>query len=110
MKRKKFHFLLHLPDNIVLFGPPRLYATEKFESYNAVMRNVAMHTNRQAPSRDIAIKFSKYQSIRHLVSGGFWQDENGKWITAGKEVKYLLKDDTVKRIFGVPNAPEKENR
>jgi len=84
-----------------MFGPPRLFATEKFESYNAVMRNAALHTNRQAPSRDISRRFSTFKSIRHFVSGGYWRQQ-GSWIRAGESIRYLLKDKTVKEIFSFP--------
>ncbi|KAF6742725.1 hypothetical protein DFP72DRAFT_829964, partial [Ephemerocybe angulata] len=50
----KFHIIIHLPDHIVHFGPAILFATEAFESFNAVIRAKSVHSNRQAPSRDIA--------------------------------------------------------
>jgi hypothetical protein len=35
--KPKFHILLHLPDHIRQFGPAILFATEGFESFNAVI-------------------------------------------------------------------------
>lgn len=71
--KPKFHHLLHLPDSIDLFGPATLFATEKFESYNAVLRAASVHSNRQAPGRDIGNTFLNYRLLRILLSGTtFW--------------------------------------
>ncbi|KAG8719403.1 hypothetical protein FRC09_011168 [Ceratobasidium sp. 395] len=53
------------------FGPAVLFATETFESYNFVIRLQSIHSNRHAPSHDIGRAFSRLQSVRHLVSGGW---------------------------------------
>ena len=68
--KPKFHLILHLPEHIRQFGPAILYATEKFESYNALIRDLSVHSNRQAPSRDIGRGFANANRIRHLISGG----------------------------------------
>ncbi|KAI6107639.1 hypothetical protein EDD16DRAFT_1694913 [Pisolithus croceorrhizus] len=52
--KPKFHILHHLPDHIQCFGPAILFATEGFELYNAVILDHSIHSNRQAPSWDIA--------------------------------------------------------
>lgn len=51
-------------------GPASLFATEAFESFNAVIRAKSVHSNRQAPLRDIARAFAQGNRIRHLLSGG----------------------------------------
>ncbi|KAJ3765406.1 hypothetical protein FB446DRAFT_795079 [Lentinula raphanica] len=53
--KPKFHILVHLALHIRRFGPAMLFATEAFESFNAVIRAKSVHLNRQAPSRDIAL-------------------------------------------------------
>ena len=68
--KPKFHFILHIPTHIRRFGPAVLFATETFESYNAVIRGKSVHSNRLAPSRDIALAFANYSRVRHLLSGG----------------------------------------
>ena len=68
--KPKFHILLHLPTHIRRFGPAVLFATEAFESFNAVIRAKSVHSNRQAPSRDIAFAFAHNNRVRHLLSGG----------------------------------------
>ncbi|THH26571.1 hypothetical protein EUX98_g7617 [Antrodiella citrinella] len=70
--KPKFHLLLHLPDHIRRFGPAIIFATEVFESFNAVIRAKSIHSNRQAPSRDIARAFAQGNRIRHLLSGGLF--------------------------------------
>jgi hypothetical protein len=74
--KPKFHYLLHLPAHIRRFGPALLFATESFESFNAVIRAKSVHSNRLAPSRDIATAFAHNNRVRHLLSGGqhFFRD------------------------------------
>ncbi|EED83930.1 predicted protein [Postia placenta Mad-698-R] len=59
--KPKFHIFLHLVEHIRRFGPTILFATEAFESFNAV------------PSRDIAHAFAQGNRVRHLMSGGFFR-------------------------------------
>ncbi|KAL1708926.1 hypothetical protein EV121DRAFT_276854 [Schizophyllum commune] len=70
--KPKFHILVHLPDHIRRFGPSILFATEAFESFNAVIRAKSVHSNRHAPSRDIALAFAQGNRLRHLISGGYF--------------------------------------
>ncbi len=70
--KPKFHILLHLVEHIRRFGPAGLFATEAFESFNAVIRAKSIHSNRQAPSRDIARAFAQGNRIRHLLAGGYF--------------------------------------
>lgn len=50
-----------------------LFATEGFESFNAIIRTQSVHSNRHAPSKDIAYSMARNNRIRHLVNGGsFW--------------------------------------
>lgn len=68
--KPKFHIFLHLTAHIRRFGPAILFATEAFESFNAIIRAKSVHSNRHAPSRDIARAFAQGNRIRHLLSGG----------------------------------------
>ncbi|KAI1783686.1 hypothetical protein LXA43DRAFT_977008 [Ganoderma leucocontextum] len=104
--KPKFHILLHLVEHVRRFGPAILFATEGFESFNAVIRGKSVHSNRQAPSRDIATAFGRANRTRHLLSGGMfpvkesphttsstppsitrnvheYSDDPSKWQTAG---------------------------
>jgi hypothetical protein len=67
--KPKFYILLHLLAHIRKFGPATLFATEAFESFNAVIRAKSVHSNRHAPSRDIANAFAHGNHIRHILSG-----------------------------------------
>ncbi|KAG1749271.1 hypothetical protein EDB19DRAFT_1629684 [Suillus lakei] len=67
--KPKFHIILHLVDHIRRFGPAALFATEAFESFNAVIRAKSIHSNHRAPSRDIAYAFAHGSRIRHILSG-----------------------------------------
>ncbi|KAF8192221.1 hypothetical protein K438DRAFT_1762221 [Mycena galopus ATCC 62051] len=70
--KPKFHIFVHLPAHIRRFGPAILFATEAFESFNAIIRAKSVHSNRHAPSRDIAQVFAQGNRIRHLLSGGLF--------------------------------------
>ncbi|KAI8457157.1 hypothetical protein BY996DRAFT_8433907 [Phakopsora pachyrhizi] len=71
INKPKFHILLHLSQSIERFGPASLFATtEKFESYNGVVRQASIHSNRQSPSHDIANNFQNYSTLRFCLSGG----------------------------------------
>ncbi|KIN97488.1 hypothetical protein M404DRAFT_69499, partial [Pisolithus tinctorius Marx 270] len=48
--KPKFHILLHLPEHVCHFGPSALFATEGFESFNAVIHAKSVHSNQQSPS------------------------------------------------------------
>ncbi|KAI6044629.1 hypothetical protein EDC04DRAFT_2865842 [Pisolithus marmoratus] len=60
--KPKFHILRHLPDHIRRFGPAILFATEGFESYNAVIRDHSIH--------NIACGMARCHRVRHFLSGG----------------------------------------
>lgn len=70
--KPKFHVILHLPDHIKRFGPAMLFATEGFESFNAIIRSASVHSNRHAPSLDIAAQMARGNRVRHLLSQGFF--------------------------------------
>ncbi|KAI5899751.1 uncharacterized protein SCHCODRAFT_02485944 [Schizophyllum commune H4-8] len=74
--KPKFHMLIHLPEHIRRFGPAMLFATEGFESFNAIIRAHSIHSNRHAPSRDIARSMAQSNRIRHLLSGGYFRVPN----------------------------------
>jgi hypothetical protein len=89
--KPKFHMLLHLPASIMRYGPASLFATEKFESFNGVVRNASIHTNRLSPGHDIAVRFSNYQLERLLVSGAHLYDSTAQ--------EYFKPSDQVTEVF-----------
>ncbi|KAH8112205.1 hypothetical protein DFH11DRAFT_1545899 [Phellopilus nigrolimitatus] len=90
----KLHILPHIVEDIPRFGPAIHFSTEVFESYNAIFRMCSVLSNHQAPSHDIAIKFSHMDRIKHIMSGGYWK-EAGEWVQAGPEVIKLLQDNNI---------------
>ncbi|KAF8490031.1 hypothetical protein JB92DRAFT_3090621 [Gautieria morchelliformis] len=102
--KPKFHLLLHLPEHIRRLGPAILFATETFESYNAIIRAWSIHSNRQAPSRDIAQRAAHCHRICHLMSGGFYKvdtdldvnpDTPPEWRTIGPGPASLVRQPNV---------------
>jgi hypothetical protein len=102
VNKPKFHHLLHLPESIRRFGPATLFATEKFESFNGVLRNASIHSNRQSPGRDIAITFDNYYTHRFLLSGGYmYNPETETYCKASQEVlNIFLKNEAIRKSFG----------
>ncbi|KAI9067152.1 hypothetical protein FKP32DRAFT_1684097 [Trametes sanguinea] len=122
--KPKFHILRHLVEHIRRFGPAVLFATEGFESFNAVIRSKSIHSNRQAPSRDIARAFARANRTRHLLSGGVflphvrnpstaappsvdspnsapaYSDKPADWTSAGPLPLLLAMRDSGRQIFG----------
>jgi hypothetical protein len=86
--------LLHLPESILRFGPTSLFDTKKFESYNGILRNASIHSNRQSPGQDIAIKFSNYHSFHQINSGGFFYDKKKKlYVQSSNQVTNMFQSN-----------------
>lgn len=70
----KMHYLIHYCSAIMLFGPPRYYATFRFESKNQCMKaiNTATH-NTINPPYSIA-KRHQYQQSYYLLSPNYFID------------------------------------
>lgn len=92
--KPKFHMLIHLCDCIRRFGPPCLFATEKFESYNGNTRSASIHSNHLSPGRDIANSFNSYKLIRALSAGTKLYDKQLKsYIQSGSKIQELFHDN-----------------
>ncbi|KAI0829952.1 hypothetical protein BC628DRAFT_1314715 [Trametes gibbosa] len=102
-EKNKFHILAHLPDHIERFGPALLFSTERYESFNHIFRLCSIHSNRQAPSRDIAKTFANQDRCHHVASGGFWQDKaTGSWVCAGSGVLHHVSEHPIDaRLLGL---------
>ena len=81
--KPKFH-ILHLTAHIRRFGPATIFATEGFESFNTVIRSKSVHSNRHAPSKDIALAFAHGSRIRHLLSGAYFPIRNTEMDGSGQ--------------------------
>ncbi len=105
-EKNKFHILAHLPFHVERFGPPLLFSTERYESFNHIFRLCSIHSNRQAPSRDIAAAFANQERVRHMVSGGYWWDKKtSAWVQAGEGVLQHMARNTVDaRLLGIQHT------
>lgn len=111
-KKYKLHVLSHLKDDIRRFGPAILFATEIFESWNAVFRFCSVLSNHQAPSFDIASTMADMERFKHLVSGGWWKSASkGSYVQAGPLARTFLDGNKeIRRRLGLtdgdrPNVP-----
>ncbi|KAJ3966252.1 hypothetical protein EV361DRAFT_1014977 [Lentinula raphanica] len=92
----KIHLLPHIIPDICRFGPIIRSSTEGFECFNAVFRLCSVFSNGQAPSRDIAQKFSGLDRVKHIISGGYYYDSvTEDWIQAGPRVLTVLKSHPI---------------
>ncbi|KAI0369657.1 hypothetical protein BV20DRAFT_945672 [Pilatotrama ljubarskyi] len=103
-EKNKLHILTHLPAHIRRHGPALLFSTERYESFNHIFRLCSIHSNRQAPSRDIAAAFANQERCRHMVTGGYWYSTADKrWVCAGPAVQEHIQAHTLDaQLLGVP--------
>ncbi|KAH9807198.1 hypothetical protein DFH28DRAFT_1151638 [Melampsora americana] len=99
--KPKFHMLVHLIHSIDRFGPLSLVATQKFESFNGILRIASIHTNRHNPGLHIARIFLYAGMLRHIFSGGsFWDRKNHCRARGGKKIIELFaKNEWVRSAF-----------
>ena len=90
--KMKLQILPNLIDDIRCFGPAIRYSTEIFECYNAIFCLCSVLSNYQALSQDIANKFASMDSLKHMLSGGYWRSTDG-WVREGPKVRNLLHED-----------------
>ncbi|EFP79898.2 uncharacterized protein PGTG_05123 [Puccinia graminis f. sp. tritici CRL 75-36-700-3] len=102
VNKPKFHMLLHLPDSIRRFGPASLVATEKFESFNGILRNASVHSNCHCPGRDLAISFANYECMRALASGAkLFHHIDNRYFYASPQVTNMFKDPMIQKSMGL---------
>ncbi|KNZ61223.1 hypothetical protein VP01_14344g1, partial [Puccinia sorghi] len=65
---QKIEIFLHNVIKISARCPASLFATEKFESFNSVLRKASVHSNRHQPVRDLAVTFANYESMQAVLS------------------------------------------
>ncbi|KAI0750509.1 hypothetical protein C8Q74DRAFT_1211986 [Fomes fomentarius] len=102
-EKNKFHILLHLADHVEWFGPALIFSTERYEAFNHIFRLCSIHSNWQAPSRDIAITFAHQARCRHMVTGGYWLDKStAEWVRAGDGVLQHMRNHSLDaRLLGI---------
>ena len=104
ISKPKFHFLTHLPDFILRFGPALLLSTERYESFNKVYRATSIFSNHMSPSRDSCLAFASQDIVKHLTTGGYWfSATHGAWVRASSEVMQVMTDrPEFARLLGIP--------
>ncbi|KAJ3803571.1 hypothetical protein F5876DRAFT_28304, partial [Lentinula aff. lateritia] len=74
INKVKLHLLNHVIPDVRNFGPIIRSSTEVFECFNAIFRMCSVFSNGQAPSRDIARQFTGMDRVKHILSGGYWEN------------------------------------
>eukprot|EP00733_Pompholyxophrys_punicea_P000527 Pompholyxophrys_punicea_v1_NODE_152_length_3178_cov_3.531540.p1 type:complete len:804 gc:universal NODE_152_length_3178_cov_3.531540:84-2495(+) len=102
LDRAKWHLLLHIADNVELYGPASGFHTERQESLNGIIRHQLIYSNHTAPSLDTAMAFSKIEAFTHLLEGGRWgenlEHRAGEGILAVGRLSKSRKVICVKRL------------
>lgn len=101
--KPKMHLISHLRDDLERFGCALHYETEKGEQFNKFLREHIAHTNKKNPTRDLALKFGKQETFRHVINGGSWVSKEGKRVKFGVELeRYIssLGDTFFKEMLG----------
>ncbi|GAB1523427.1 hypothetical protein RhiTH_006575 [Rhizoctonia solani] len=103
IQKAKPHLLVHMPLFARRFGPLLGPSSERYESFNSTFRAASVHSNRQAPSRDIARTFALFDVVKHVMSGGTWYDsKKGGYIHAGSSIFQLRESSPLtNRLLGV---------
>ncbi|GJN91631.1 hypothetical protein Rhopal_004654-T1 [Rhodotorula paludigena] len=91
LSRTKWHLSAHWQEHIRDFGLLSNYATDSFETQNAVYRAASVHSPRTAPSRDICTRIAREEFLRHIVDGGLYRNpKTGELEEPGDGLKNLL--------------------
>lgn len=93
-------WLVHLPEDVKRFGPPILYATEAFKSFNSIIREKSVHSSRAAYSKDTARSFARWETLRHMVNGG-WYQVHGKsgWYRPGPKLLKMIEEGEIRQLL-----------
>ncbi|KAI9619107.1 hypothetical protein KEM48_006386 [Puccinia striiformis f. sp. tritici PST-130] len=92
--KPKIHMIMHLEESIRRFGPASLSATEEFESFNGIVQENSIHSNRLSPGRDIAIAFCDAKIMRLLMSGArLYNHETKRYFKSSPQVTELFKNN-----------------
>ncbi|KAG8762734.1 hypothetical protein FRC12_008883 [Ceratobasidium sp. 428] len=103
VQKTKTHLLIHMPMFVRRFGPLQGPNSERYESFNASFRAASVHSNRQAPSRDIAHTFAVFDVVKHVMLGGYWLDaETNQRVRAGTGILQLCESSNfAQRLLGI---------
>jgi hypothetical protein len=102
IQKAKPHLLVHMPLFVRRFGPLLGPSSERYKSFNSTFRAASVHSNRQAPSRDIAKMFASFDVVKHIMLGGSWYDsKQGSYVNAGPGIFELCESSPlISRLLG----------
>ncbi|KAF6744824.1 hypothetical protein DFP72DRAFT_1176592 [Ephemerocybe angulata] len=101
----KYHLLTHAVSDIKRFGPLIGVATECYESFNIIFRHCSILSNHLAPSRDIAYQLAKQETFKHVMTGGWWEEDHGQPQQAGPDLqRFVGKCEMLRRIFNLSGS------
>ncbi|KAJ3967593.1 hypothetical protein EV361DRAFT_973116 [Lentinula raphanica] len=96
INKVKIHLLPHIIPDIQWFGPIIQSLTEGFKCFNVMFCLCSVFSNDQAPSRDIAQKFSGLDHVKYIISGGYYYDDpQQEWVQASPRVLSILKSHPI---------------
>jgi hypothetical protein len=79
------------------------FESEKEEMFNKFIHEQFFFTNRQCPSRDVAVRYIKQAILKHALDGGSWIDRQGKRTKYGTNVVSLGREFFGAREFAEHN-------
>lgn len=94
VSKPKCHILTHIVKDIERYGSSIALTVETFESFNSVFHLCSILSNHQAPSRDIALNLADIGRFKHVVSGGYWKEDD-KWVNAGVEIRRFFQNNRI---------------
>ncbi|KAK0552899.1 hypothetical protein OC844_006377 [Tilletia horrida] len=106
-EKPKLHVLAHALHDLERFGPLPVISAERFESFNAVVRQASMLSNRLTPSRDIAQRLADQSIARQVLSNAWLSDDSIKSLRKpGSALTFTLRSSEVAhkamaRLYGL---------
>lgn len=105
-KKAKTHLLLHVMDDIKRHGPPTSYDEDSFEKNHGRIRDQIFIQNQKARSRDIAERYAQHILCSHIVTGGFFKD-NEIWTQASDNICQAGCNPAVMSFLGIKHGSQK---
>ncbi|KAL9939074.1 hypothetical protein V8E36_001887 [Tilletia maclaganii] len=100
IKKPKLHVLSHAVEATQRFGPLPTVSAERFESFNTIVREASILSNRRNPSRDIARRVTDEEMMCDIIAGATFTDQSSKMRRCvGAGIRNMLATDRRARRF-----------
>ncbi|KAL9935445.1 hypothetical protein V8E36_005793 [Tilletia maclaganii] len=100
IKKPKLHVLSHAVEAIQRFGPLPLVSSERFESFNTIIREASILSNRKNASRDIARRVADEDMMCDIIAGATFMDHTSNTPRQiGPGIRNMLATDDLARNF-----------